>query len=159
MVHLRVMDEADGLQTRRVGVNILNKQLQIDTKWSSSCLGFEWGANKLLTIKNQNDKKCYKGHWIWADSLEQPKQWKMGETWKVWLLYRLGSLMTSARELSKYRLHLIEYRSDGGWTSRNYTFFRGKGKKYNQLQTVFTYTTIISAIMTVKFSSDRMSWG
>jgi hypothetical protein len=45
MVHLRVMDEADGLQTCRVGVNILNKQLQIGTKWSSSCLGFGWGAN------------------------------------------------------------------------------------------------------------------
>lgn len=73
-------------------------------------------------------KKCYTGHWIWADSLEQPKQWKMGETWKVWNLYRLGSLMTSARELSKYRLHLIEHKSDGCWTSRNYTFFYGKCK-------------------------------
>ena len=40
-VHLQVMDEADGLQqTCRVGVNILNKQLQIGTKWCSSCLGF-----------------------------------------------------------------------------------------------------------------------
>jgi len=45
MVHLWVMDEAYGLQTRRVGVNILNKQLQIGTKWSSSCLGFGWQAN------------------------------------------------------------------------------------------------------------------
>jgi len=91
------MDEADGLQTCRVGVNILNKQLQIGTKWSSSCLGFGCGANNYSLYKINMLKKCYTGHWIWADSLEQPKQWKMGETWKVWILYRLGSLMTSAR--------------------------------------------------------------
>lgn len=59
---------------------------------------------------------------------KQPKQWKMGETWKVWILYRLGSLMTSARELSKYRLHLI------GYKSAEIILSSMEKEKYNQLQ-------------------------
>jgi exonuclease III len=49
-------------------------------------------------------------------------------TWNVESLYRAGSLKTVAKELSKYKLHLVgaqEVRWDGGGTeSRDeYTFF------------------------------------
>lgn len=34
-------------------------------------------------------------------------------TWSVMNLYGLGSLKVISRELAKYRLDLVEYRSDG----------------------------------------------
>jgi hypothetical protein len=49
------------------------------------------------------------------------------------VLYRVGSLMTVSRELSKYKLDLMgvrEFRWEGGGTepAGEYTFFYGKGK-------------------------------
>jgi hypothetical protein len=45
--------------------------------------------------------------WKWADSLAQPKHWKMDmrfDMWNVGSLCRAGSLKTVARELGKYRV-------------------------------------------------------
>jgi hypothetical protein len=59
-------------------------------------------------------------------------------------LYGAGSLMTVAKEISKYKLDLVgvqELRWDRGGTEPpgNYTFFYGKGKQDYELGTGFLY--------------------
>jgi hypothetical protein len=52
----------------------------------------------------------------WTDHLVWPKQWKrdMGHgIWKVRSLYRSGSLTTVARELSRYKLDLVDIQEGG----------------------------------------------
>jgi hypothetical protein len=78
---------------------------------------------QLLTIKNQLVMKCHKGPWTWVDSLDKrPKLRKMDMRfgkWYVKSLYRAGSLVSVAKELSKYKLDLVgvrEVRWGGGGT-------------------------------------------
>jgi hypothetical protein len=72
-------------------------------------------------MKNLLVAKCYTGPWIWKDSLEQTRQWKMDMrfgTWSIRSLYRVGSLKTVARKLVKYNLDLTavkEVRLILGW--------------------------------------------
>jgi len=59
-------------------------------------------------------------------------------TWNVRSLYRAGSLTVAARELARYKLHLVHVqvvRWDKGGTVRagDYNFFYGKGNENHQL--------------------------
>jgi exonuclease III len=85
-------------------------------------------------------------------------------TWNVRSLYRSGSLMKVARELARYKLHLVgvqEVRWDKGGTVRagDYTFFYGKGNESHQLGTgFFVHQRIVSATNRLECVSDRMSY-
>jgi hypothetical protein len=103
------------------------------------------------------------------DSLDKrPKLRKMDMRFCVWnvrSLYRAGSLMKVAKEISKYKFDLEgvkEVRWDRGGTepAGEYLFFYGKGKENHELGTVFffVYKRIISAVKRVEFVSDRMSY-
>ena len=74
---------------------------------------------------------------------------------------RLGSLTTEARELSRYKLHLVgvqEVRLDKGdkITAGDYIFFYGKGNEKFDCFVVQQRT--VSAVKRVKFVSDRTSY-
>jgi hypothetical protein len=104
----------------------------------------------------------------WTDSLD--KRTKLREidtsfgTWNVRGLYRAGSLMAVAKEISKYKLELVgvqKVRWDRGDTepTGKYTFFYRKGNKNHELGTGFSvHKRIISAVKRVEFVSDRMSY-
>jgi hypothetical protein len=64
---------------------------------------------------------------------KQRKRESLLGTWNVRSLYRAGSLTAAARELARYKLHLVgvlEVGWDKGSTVRagDYNFFYGKGK-------------------------------
>jgi hypothetical protein len=66
-------------------------------------------------------------------------------TWNIRSLYRVGSLMTVSRELSRYRLELVgvqEVRWEGSDTAPagEYTFFYGKENENHELGTRFYCT-------------------
>jgi hypothetical protein len=93
---------------------------------------------QLLTVKNKLVTKCQKGSQTWTDSLDKrPKLRKMDmrfATWNVKSLYRAGSLMTVAKDISKYKFDLVgvqEVRWDRGGTepAGEYIFFYGKGNE------------------------------
>jgi hypothetical protein len=52
-------------------------------------------------------------------------------TWNIRSLYRVGSLMTVSRELSRYRLDLVGVQEAAG----EYTFFYRKGNENHELGT------------------------
>jgi exonuclease III len=72
-------------------------------------------------------------------------------TWNIRSLYRVGSLMTVLRELSRYRLDLVgvqEVRWEGSGTTPagEYTFFYGKGTENHELGAgFFVHERIMSA--------------
>jgi exonuclease III len=85
-------------------------------------------------------------------------------TWNIRSLYRVGSLMTVTRELSRYRLDLVgvqEVRWEGSGTipAGEYTFFYGKGNENHELRTgVFVHKKITSEVRRAEFVNDRMSY-
>jgi hypothetical protein len=104
----QVGDGGDGVHIWRVAVNILNKQ-----SWTAN-MGWSPSLGVGLTTPHHKNKlvtKCHKRHQTWTYSLE--KQHKLKEmdmtfgTWNVRSLYRTGSLMTVAKEMSKYKLDLV----------------------------------------------------
>jgi hypothetical protein len=84
-------------------------------------------------------------------------------TWNIRRLYKMGTLRTVLRELSRYRLDLVgvQVRWEGSGTAPagEYTFFYGKGNENNELGTgFFVHKRMISAVRGVKFVSDRISY-
>ena len=85
-------------------------------------------------------------------------------TWNVRSLYWAGSITAADKELTRYKLDLVgvqEVRWDKGGTVRagDYNFFYGKEKKNHQLGTgFFVHHRILSAVQTVEFVSDRVSY-
>jgi hypothetical protein len=84
--------------------------------------------------------------------------------WNVRSLYRTGSLRAAARDLARYKLHLVgvqEVRWDKGGTvsAGNCKSFCGKGNDNHQLETgSFVHHRIVSAIKRIEFVIDRVSY-
>jgi hypothetical protein len=100
------------------------------------------------------------------DSLDKrPKRRNMDMrfgTWNVRSLYRVGSLMTVSRELSRYRLDLVGVQEDrwegSGVAPSEFTFLYGKGNENHELGTgFFEHKGNISAVKRIEFINDRMS--
>jgi hypothetical protein len=84
----------------------------------------------------------------------------LGVTWNVRSLYRASSLVTIPKELSKYKLDLVQVRWEGGGTElAEYTFFSGKENDTLELDTVYFFAhKRIIAVKRVQYVSDRMSY-
>jgi hypothetical protein len=79
--------------------------------------------------------------------------------WDVENLYRAGSLMTVAKDISKYKLDLVGVQQVRWEPAGEYTFFYAKGNENHELGTaVFIHERIIYAVKWVEFISDRMSY-
>jgi hypothetical protein len=84
--------------------------------------------------------------------------------WNGRCLYRAGSVMRVAKEISKYELDLVgvqEVRLDRGGTepTDEYTFLCGKGNKNHELGTFsFVHKRLKSAVNKVEFVSDSMPY-
>ena len=125
----------------------------------------------MLTTLRHKNVSCYESFtqnaFYCTDTLLRPKKWKRNTrfgTWNFRTLYRSGSLTAAARELVRYKLYLVgvqEVRWDRGGRVRGgvYNFFYGKRNENNQIGTgVFVYHRILSAVKTVEFIRDRMSY-
>jgi len=72
-----------------------------------------WGLGEVLTnpyLQNDLATKRIPVFWTWTDTLLRPNPWKSdmrSGIWKVRSLYKSGSLTIVARELAKYKLHLV----------------------------------------------------
>jgi hypothetical protein len=73
-------------------------------------------------------------------------------TWNIRSLYRVGSLMTVSREISRYRLYLVgvqevRWEVSGNAPAGEYTFFIEKGNKNHESgMGIFEHKRIISAV-------------
>jgi hypothetical protein len=82
--------------------------------------------------------------------------------WNLRSLYRVDSLVTVSRELSRYKLDVVgvqEVRWEGGGTkpAGENTFLYGKGNENRELGTgFFVHKRVVSAVKRVEFVSDRM---
>jgi hypothetical protein len=78
-------------------------------------------------------------------------------------LYRVVSITTVSKELSRYRLHSVGVQEiiwDGSGTepAGEYTLFYGKENENHELDTeFFLHKSTISAVRWVEFASGRMS--
>jgi hypothetical protein len=160
MAHPQVADGGEGLQTRRVAANVLNKLSRTaDNGWPSS-LGVGRGANNSPpTVKNTTLRNVTKGLGLGRTL------WKMDTrfgTWNVSSLKR--SLKTVSGKLAKYKLDLVgvqEVRWDKGSTepAGDYIFFYGNWNADHHLGTgFFVHKRIILAVKKVEFASDGMSY-
>jgi exonuclease III len=83
-------------------------------------------------------------------------------TWNVRNVYRAGSLMIVAKEISKYKLDLVgvqevRWDRDDTETAGKYTFFYGKGNENHELGTGFVvHKTLKSAVKRVELVIYRM---
>jgi len=82
-------------------------------------------------------------------------------TRNVRFLHRSGSLTTADRELAKYKLDFVGVQDRGGGRKDQgiIFFFYGKRNGNHQLGTgFFGHQSIVSAVKTGEFVSDRMSY-
>jgi hypothetical protein len=85
-------------------------------------------------------------------------------TWNVRILYRAGSLTVAARELSRYKLDLVDvqevwWEKEGTVKAGDYSFFYGKGNENYQLGTgFFVHHRLLSVVKIVEFVSYRVSY-
>jgi hypothetical protein len=101
------------------------------------------------------------------EEVRRCRKWKRDillGTWKVRSLYMADSLMTVAKELARYELHLVgvqEVRWDKWGTVRagDYNFFCCKGNENHQLETgFFEHHRLAPTIRRVEFVNDRVSY-
>jgi exonuclease III len=85
-------------------------------------------------------------------------------TWNVRSLHRVGSLMTVAKVIAKYKLDFVEVQKErwdigGTEPAGEYTFSYEKRNEDHELGTdFFVHKRIISAIKRVEFVGDKMSY-
>jgi exonuclease III len=82
--------------------------------------------------------------------------------WNIRSLYKVSSLMTVLRALSRHKLDLVgvqevKWKGSGTTPAGEYTFFYEKGNENCELGTGFiVHKGIISAVKRIEFVSDRM---
>jgi hypothetical protein len=137
VVRPRDTDGRDSLRQWRLAANILNKQPRTNDKWWSSSLG--------LTTPHRKSKlvtKCINEPQTWTDSLDNRLKRRNMDmrfgTWDIGSLYRVGTLMTVSRELSRYRFDLVgvqvTWEGSGTSPAGEYTYFCGKGNENHELR-------------------------